>query len=215
MSQRRDTERKVFSKACKYRYIHALQVVSQHALQVSGGWYPSMPCRSPGLHPGGEVEGSGQGAGVSRPTPSGKLRGLARGRGSPGPHPEGSPGPHPGESPSPHQGVSRPTPGGLQAHTQAHTWRVSRPTPGGIPACTEVNTTTLPQQTVCILLECILVSICICFDIVHAILICKFNIISSGTQSTIATITDTIQLILLVYAKSGRFCHIFIFQRPE
>ena len=46
----------------------ALQVVSQHALQVSGGWYPSMPCRSPGPHP------------------RGKLRGLTWGEGSPGPH---------------------------------------------------------------------------------------------------------------------------------
>ena len=46
--------------------------------------------------------------GVSRPTPRGKLKGLARG--SPGPH-LGSPGPHPGC---------------LQAHTQGG---VSRPTP--------------------------------------------------------------------------------------
>ena len=63
-------------------------MVSQHALQqVSGGWYPSMPCRwypsmpcKGGLqaHFQGEVEGSGQG-------------------GSLGPHLEGgSPGPHPG-----------------------------------------------------------------------------------------------------------------------
>ena len=50
-------------------------MVSQHGLQVSGGWYPSMPCRSPGPHP------------------RGKLRGLAWG-GSPGPHLGGSPGPH-------------------------------------------------------------------------------------------------------------------------
>ena len=52
---------------------HALQVVSQHALQVSVGWYPSMPCRSPGGSPG--------------PHPEGRLRGLAGG--SPGPHPWG------------------------------------------------------------------------------------------------------------------------------
>ena len=35
------------------------------------GWYPSMHCRSPGPHPGGEVEGSGLGdggRGASRPT---------------------------------------------------------------------------------------------------------------------------------------------------
>ena len=59
-------------------------------------WYPSMPCRSPG--------------GVSRPTPRGRLRGLAGG-GSPGPHlgglqahTRGSPGPHPGVYPSMHWG---------------------------------------------------------------------------------------------------------------
>ena len=54
-----------------------------------------------------------------------------------------------------------------------------------------------------------ILSICICFNIVQTVLICKMNIISSGTQSTIATIIDTTQLILLVLAKSGRFCHIF------
>ena len=41
--------------------------------------------------------------GVSRPTPRGRLRGLA---GSPGPHLGGSPGPHLGESPGPHPGGS-------------------------------------------------------------------------------------------------------------
>ena len=41
---------------------HALQVVSHHTLQqVSGGGYPNMPCRFLGPHPGGKVEGSGQG----------------------------------------------------------------------------------------------------------------------------------------------------------
>ena len=51
---------------------HALQVVSQHALQQvsGGGWYPSMPCRFSGPHPGG------------------KLKGIWP-RGSPGPHPRG------------------------------------------------------------------------------------------------------------------------------
>ena len=45
------------------------------------GWYPSMPCRSSGPHPGG------------------RLRGLAC-VGSPGPHPAGgSPGPHLGPTP--------------------------------------------------------------------------------------------------------------------
>ena len=54
-------------------------------------WYPSMPCRSPGVcipaclasfqaNTQGGLEGSGQGGGVSRPTP----RGV-----SPGPHPWG------------------------------------------------------------------------------------------------------------------------------
>ena len=65
---------------------HALQVVSQHALQqVSGGWYPSMPCsRSPG--------GGWHALQVFRPTPGGVSRPtLGRGlqahtRGSPGPH---------------------------------------------------------------------------------------------------------------------------------
>ena len=38
----------------------------------TGGWYPSMPCRSRGPHSGGEVEGSGRG-------------------GSPGPHMGGIP----------------------------------------------------------------------------------------------------------------------------
>ena len=69
---------------------------------------------------------------VSRPTPGGKLRGLAWG-GSPGPHPGGSPGPHPV--------VSRHTPGGVSRHTP----RGSPDTHlGGIPACTEADT---PQQT--------------------------------------------------------------------
>ena len=54
---------------------HALQVVSQHALQqVWEGDYPSMPCRFPGSHPrgGGSLGGSGwevlcSGGGVWRP----------------------------------------------------------------------------------------------------------------------------------------------------
>ena len=94
-----------------------------------------MPCRSPGPHPWGEVEGSGQGGlqahsqgevegsgwgGVSRLTPRGKLRGLAVG-GVPGPHPVG-------RLRCLAKGISRPTSsgevkgsgrgGGLQAHTQ-------------------------------------------------------------------------------------------------
>ena len=85
---------------------HALQVVSQHALQqVSGGggvWYPSMPWRFPGPHPGGGNWGVWPG-------------------GSPGPHLGGSPGPHPGGFPGPHLGGS---PG-------LHLGGFSRPTPGG------------------------------------------------------------------------------------
>ena len=54
---------------------HALQVVSQHALQqVSGGWYPSMPCRFPGHTWGGswgDLAGGSPG-----PNPRGKLRGI-------------------------------------------------------------------------------------------------------------------------------------------
>ena len=60
---------------------HTLQVVSQHALQqVYGGWwFPSMPCRCPGLHPGGKLRGLALGGlqptprGVSRPTPGGMV----------------------------------------------------------------------------------------------------------------------------------------------
>ena len=55
---------------------HALQVVSQHALQqVSGGRYPSMPCRCPGPHPGGKFRGIWPDGGVCRPTPKGEVEG--------------------------------------------------------------------------------------------------------------------------------------------
>ena len=100
---------------------HALQVVSQHALLqgLGRGWYPSMPCRSPGPHtPKAEVEGSvlgGRGSlGVSRPTPRGKLRGLAMG---------GSPGPHPGGK---LRGLAW---GGGHAHTQGVSQHALRQTP--------------------------------------------------------------------------------------
>ena len=52
---------------------------------LQGGWYPSMPCRSPGPHQGGrgDLQAHTQGGRlrglareVSRPTPGGKLRGL-------------------------------------------------------------------------------------------------------------------------------------------
>ena len=84
-----------------------------------GEWYPSMPCRSPGPHPGGKLRGLAWG--VSRPTPGVELRGLAWG----------------GLQAHPGGCVSRPTPEGPQAHTRG----VSRPTPGGcIPACTKADT---------------------------------------------------------------------------
>ena len=70
---------------------HALQVVSQHALQQvsrGGGWYPSMPCRFPGPHPGGKLRGLAWG-GFSRHTP-GVCVSRPKSRGvSPGPHPGG------------------------------------------------------------------------------------------------------------------------------
>ena len=116
---------------------HALQVVSQHALQqVSRGWYPSMPCRFPGPHPGGKLRGLARG--VSRPTPRGISRPTCRW--SPGPHPGGSPGPHPG-------GLQAHTWWDLQVHTQGgvsqHALRQSPPTataagdthPTGMPSC--------------------------------------------------------------------------------
>ena len=83
--------------------------VSQHALQVSRGVYPSMPCRFRGPHPRGNLRGLARG--VSRSTP---REGLLQAHtwevsrrtpgGSPGPHLGGSPGPHPGGSPGPHGG---------------------------------------------------------------------------------------------------------------
>ena len=50
------------------------------AAGLRGGWYPSMPCRFPGPHPGGgEVEGDLGGGVVSRPTSKREVEGdLAR-----------------------------------------------------------------------------------------------------------------------------------------
>ena len=81
------------------------EVVSQHALQVSGGVYPSMPCRSPGgcipaclagfqAHTLGGAWGVWQGG-----SPGAHPLG-----GSPGPQPGGSPDPQPGGPPGPHPG---------------------------------------------------------------------------------------------------------------
>ena len=77
---------------------HALQLVSQHALQVSRGWYPSMPCRSSGPHPRGKIRGMAWGDlqahtwGISRPKPRGVSvsRPTLGGR-SPDPHLGGYP----------------------------------------------------------------------------------------------------------------------------
>ena len=96
----------IFSEACVKNSVHRGGVVSQHALQqvsgglvvsqhalqqVSRGWYPSMPCRFPGPHPGGKFRGiwPGLGGGSPGPHPRGKLRGIWLGE-SPAPHPEGS-----------------------------------------------------------------------------------------------------------------------------
>ena len=129
---------------------HALQVVSQHTLQqVSRGWYPSMPCRWYPSMPCSRSRGYPRMPCRSPgPYPWGKLRGLAGGGVSPGPHlGVGVSRPTPrGVSPDPHLGeVSRPPPKGRK--------RVSSPTPGwspgpqpgespgphlgGIPACTD------------------------------------------------------------------------------
>ena len=62
-------------------------------LSVHRGWYPSMPCRSPGgmlsQHTLQVFKGGSLG-----PHPGEQLRGLAGWRGSSGPLPGGSPGPH-------------------------------------------------------------------------------------------------------------------------
>ena len=42
------------------------------AAGLGGGWYPSMPCRFPGPHPGGKLRVLARG--VSRPTPGGCLQ---------------------------------------------------------------------------------------------------------------------------------------------
>ena len=103
------------------------KVMFLHVSVCPGGWYPSMPCRSPGRrgspgpHLGGRLRvwlGRGglqahtQGGlqahtwGVSRPTPGGVSRPTPGG--SPGQHQGGSSGPHLGGHPSIHWG--RPPP---------------------------------------------------------------------------------------------------------
>ena len=77
---------------------HLLQVVSQHALQqVSGRWYPSMPCRFPGPHPKGKFRGIYLARGIwSRPTTKGEIEGdLVQAHSQGGSWGESGPGPHP------------------------------------------------------------------------------------------------------------------------
>ena len=62
-----------------------------------GGWYPSMPCRFPGPHPGGKLRGLAKWGGGLQAHTQGISWGVWPGVGSPGPHRGGgSPGPHPG-----------------------------------------------------------------------------------------------------------------------
>ena len=107
-----------------------------------GGRYPSMPCRSPGPHPG-EVEESGLGGDLQAHT-QGEVEGSGLG-GSPGPHPGG-------RGLQAHtQGVfPGPQPGGLQTHTQGVSQHTLRQTPP--------QSRQLLLRAVCILLECILVT---------------------------------------------------------
>ena len=99
-----------------------------------GGRLRVWPGGSPGPHPRARLRGLA-GGGVSRPTPRGEVEGSGWG---------GSPGPHLGGSPGPHLGGSSP---GLHL--------------GGIPECTEAPSPRrwLLLRAVCILLECILVSL--------------------------------------------------------
>ena len=103
---------------------HALQVVSQHTLQVSGGG-PSMPCRSPGPHPGGKLRGlalwgfQAHSQGGFQTHTQGGLQahmwgspGTQWGGGGSSPHPGTSPGPHLGGSPGTQWGAPGPHPVG-------------------------------------------------------------------------------------------------------
>ena len=102
----------------KYR-LKLAQILLPPANEVCQGYVFTRECHS--VHGKGVV--SKRALQISRPTPTGRLRGHAR----------GSPGPHPG-------GFSRLTPGG-----------VSRPTPRGvcIPACTEADTPLPPADGYC------------------------------------------------------------------
>ena len=89
--------------ACK-RSCRKVMFLQVSVILFTGGgeWYPSMHCRSPGLHPRGSC----------RVWPGGGLQAHTQG-GSCGVWPVGgSPGPHPGGE------VERSGLGGLQVHTQ-------------------------------------------------------------------------------------------------
>ena len=109
-----------------------------------GGWYPRMPCMSPG----GGLQVHTWGGGVSRSTPG--VGGVSRS--TPGGFPEGSLGPLLGGSPGPQPGGGSPGPhpGGGSAGTHLGEG-VSQHALRQTPPCGRL----LPRA-VCILLECIL-----------------------------------------------------------
>ena len=53
-------------------------VCQEFCSQLGGWWYPSMPCRSPGPHPGRSLRGLARG-GLQAHNQGGKLRGQAGG----------------------------------------------------------------------------------------------------------------------------------------
>ena len=106
----------IFSEACVKNSVHrvgvggvvsqhTLQVVSQHALQVSGGVVSQHALQVSSPHPRGKLRGLAWG--VSRPTPRGEVEGSGLGE------------------------VLRPTSRGVSRSTPRG---VSRPTPGGYPS---------------------------------------------------------------------------------
>ena len=114
---------------------------------AEGGWYPNMPCRFPGPHPGGKLRGLARQ--VSRPTPNREVKGSGLG-GCIKAHTWGFSRPTP-------RGVSRPTLGG----------GVSRPTPRGGGVSRHALRQTPPDSPllwpVCILLEFIQFLTTTCF----------------------------------------------------
>ena len=66
----------IFSEACVKNSVHrGGGIPACIATGLQGGWYPSMPCRFPGPHPGGKFRGIWPG-GSPGPHPRGKLRGI-------------------------------------------------------------------------------------------------------------------------------------------